>query len=142
MHDSLSIISSSLTPIAKDIALAIVTGIYSGVIVAKYTEFRNLREEGSRILHRGLTAKECSQELGLISNSLSRLGHKSSADAIHRIADEYRRLQSDNQIIDDDGNVTLPSIGDAFGIINKSAELRSKVNGLRPSWLFIILPIV
>ena len=142
MCDSLNAILASIAPISKDIAIAIITGIYSGVIVAKYTEFRNLREESSRILHKGLTAKECSQELGLISTSLNRLGHKVSANAILRISEEYHRLSSENRIVDDDGSVSLPNIGEAIGIINRNNELRSKVNALRPSWLFIILPIL
>lgn len=142
MSDSLSAILSSIIPIAKDIAIAIITGLYSGVIVAKYTEFRNLREESSRILHKGLTAKECSLELRLISSSLNRLGHEASAKAILCISDEYHRLSSENPIWDENGQISLPSICDAREIISKNSELRSKVNALRPSWFFIILPIL
>lgn len=142
MCESLNEVLFSIAPLSIDIAIAIITGIYSGVIVTKYTEFRNLREEGSRILQKGLTANECSRELDLISNSLNRLGHKVSAKVISSISEEYRRLSSENPIVNNDGEVSLPSIGDAIGIIDKYYKLRTKANALRPSWFFIILPIL
>lgn len=129
-------------PISKDVAIAILTGIYSGLILVKYTEFRNLREESGRILQKGLTAKELARELGLISNSLSRLGHKASSKSIINISDEYRRLHAENTIFGEDGKASLPSIQDAAGVIDKYYELRNKVNALRPSWLFIFSPFM
>ncbi|MDX2300362.1 MAG: hypothetical protein NW204_11605 [Xanthomonadaceae bacterium] len=107
MCESLSAMLSSVASVSIDITVAIITGIYSGVIVAKYTEFRNLREESSRILQKGLTAKECSRELGLISTSLNRLGHKVSAKAVIIISNEYQRLSSANFIVGDDGRMSL-----------------------------------
>lgn len=142
MYESMNTVLSSIARLSVDVIIAIITGIYSGVIVVKYTEFRNLREESSRILQKGLAAKECSKELVLISISLNRLGHKLSAKTISSISEEYRRLSLDNPIFNNDGEISLPKISNAIGVVDKYNNLRAKVNALRPSWLFIILPIL
>jgi len=131
----------SILPLLKDIAIAMVTGIYAGIIVAKHSEFRSLREEASQILQKGLCAKDCANELSLISNSLNRLGHKKSANTLLKISKRYDDLSKSHQLINEDGQVELPSIEKAIGMIGKNNELRKEVNALSPSWLFTVLPV-
>lgn len=131
----------TILPLLKDIAIAMVTGIYAGIIVAKHSEFRSLREEASQVLQKGLCAKDCANELSLISNSLNRLGHKKSANSLSKISERYHELSKSHPLFNEDGQVELPSIGKAISMIDKSYELRKEVSALSPSWLFTVLPV-
>ncbi|WP_152565154.1 hypothetical protein [Methylobacter sp. BBA5.1] len=121
---------------------SIITGIYSGIIVAKYFEFRTLREESSRILHKGLTAKDCGFELSIISSSLKRLGHKNTAKMLSEISNDYMKLSKSIEIIGEDGSISLPSIEEAPRINDENNRLRIRVANLQPSWFHIIFPFL
>jgi hypothetical protein len=122
--------------------LSIVTGIYSGIIVAKYSEFRSLREESSRILQKGLPAKECDFELSLISSSLKQLGHIESAEQLSEIANDYAKLAKPKEIIVEDGSVRLPTTKETIKMTDENNQLRLRVSNLKPAWLYIIFPIL
>lgn len=128
--------------IIKEILLALITGCYSGIVISKYWEFRNLREEGSKILQKGLTAKEIHFELELICSSLNRLGHEKAAETLSQISKDYYYLGKNNSIVDDNGEVTLPSLDEVVQIHDTCNDLRIRVNNLKASWFSIIFPFL
>lgn len=58
------------------IVLSIITGAYSGLVVAKYYEFRAIREEVCRIVYSRGSIKDWNEKLMFLSASLVRLNYK------------------------------------------------------------------
>jgi len=122
------------------VLLAIITGVYSGIIASKYAEFRGLREEAARILMSQLTAKQCSAGLDIVSMSMKRLGHKKSSDELRKISKEYRSLANKTSMETSELGINLPQINEAVEMIDGRNSLRSRAFVLKPSYAFILRP--
>lgn len=122
------------------ILTSLLTGIYSGLIVVKYAEFRSLREDAVRATFTQEIARDQADEIYLISESLSRLKHKRSAIKLREISDAYRRSAKSSSIFGEDGSVSLPSPNEAVDILDHQTELRVAIRSLKPSWFNIAIP--
>ncbi|MDK9686215.1 hypothetical protein Q9247_16585 [Halomonas meridiana] len=120
--------------------LAIITGVYSGIVVSKHAEFRGLREEAARILMSPLTAKQCSAELDIVCLSMKRLGHKKSSDKLREISKEYRSLADKASLAIGEPSIKLPDINEAVEMIDGRNKLRNRAFMLKPSYAFILRP--
>lgn len=120
--------------------LAIITGVYSGIIVSKCAEFRGLREEAARVLMSQLTAERCSNELNMISLSMERLGHKKSSDKLREIAKEYRSLVKTASMTTSEPSIKLLENNEVVEMIDGRNSLRNRAFMLKPSYVFILRP--
>ena len=127
-------------PLVVSILTSLLTGIYSGLIVVKYAEFRSLREDAIRATVMRATAKDQADEIFLISESLSRLKHKRSAIRLREISSTYRNLAKPSTIFGEDDSVSLPSPTEAVDILDRQSKLRLAIKSLNPSWFNIAFP--
>lgn len=122
------------------ILTSLLTGVYSGLVVVKYAEFRSLREDAIRATITRATARDQADEIFLISESLSRLKHRRSAIRLREISSAYRNFAPSSAIFGDDGSVSLPSPNEAVKILDRQEELRVAIRSLSPSWFNIAFP--
>lgn len=121
------------------LAMSVITGLYAGMIVAKHSEFRSLRENASRIVNSSLTAKDCANELHVIVQSLKRLGHGRSAIVLEQVAAKYHKLYKDADISANNG-VALPRLDYAVYLNDRQNKLRTDVHSLKPDILSLVAP--
>ncbi|HDR9058088.1 TPA: hypothetical protein QDB02_005888 [Burkholderia vietnamiensis] len=126
---SFSILSS-----LESIATSIITGFYSGLVVAKKCDFNSLREEAVRAVVPGGTAKEDAFALDAMALSFERRGHRKAATQLREIAKGFHNISKNAVSVEELDLMT------ARHLIDQRNRLRSELLSLKPSLLILAWP--
>lgn len=125
--------SFSLLSLSGSIVTSIITGLYSGLVVAKKCDFNSLREEAVRAVVPGGTAKEDAFALDAMALSFERRGHRKAATQLREIAKGFHEL-SKNTVSSEDLDLKT-----ARDLIDQRNRLRSALLSMKPSLLRLAL---